>query len=70
MTIKTGDKATIWEETGSLFNRVERKIQEQFEKSRAIRSRNTEEEKKKSLLNKKSTLKIKDKKKPGGRIIK
>ncbi|MFZ1519847.1 MAG: AAA family ATPase [Ignavibacteriaceae bacterium] len=68
--IKAGNKTRKGYENGSVFDRVERKIQELFEKSRAIRSRNTEEEKKKNLLNKKSTLKIKDKKKPGGRIIK
>ncbi|HEX9251076.1 MAG TPA: hypothetical protein VF870_02490, partial [Ignavibacteriaceae bacterium] len=46
---KAGKKSAKGYEEGTVFYRVEKKIQELFEKSRAIRSRNGEEIKNKKL---------------------
>jgi ATP-dependent Lon protease len=66
--VKAGIKNEKGYETGTVFDRVEKKIHELFEKSRAIRSRNGEEEKKKSLVHKKVSAKRNNNKKPGRKI--
>lgn len=60
--VKAGMKTTTGYEEGSVFDRVEKKIKELFEKSRAIRSRNNEEEKKQ--MNKKKISKKANNKNP------
>ena len=66
--VKAGIKTVKGYETGSVFDRVEKKIQELYERSRAVRSRNSEEEKQKKLTQKKSVTKKKTIKKPGRKI--
>jgi lon-related putative ATP-dependent protease len=66
--VKAGIKTVKGYETGSVFDRVEKKIQELYERSRAVRSRNSEEEKQKKITQKKSVTKKKAIKKPGRKI--
>lgn len=66
--VKAGIKTVKGYETGSVFDRVEKKIQELYERSRAVRSRNSDEEKQKKLTQKKSVTKKKTIKKPGRKI--
>lgn len=66
--VNAGIKNQNGYEEGTVFDRVEKKIRELFEKSRAIRSRNGEEEKKKNLVNKKVSVKRNNNKKPGRKI--
>ncbi len=66
--VKAGVKNQKGYEEGTVFDRVEKKIHELFEKSRTIRSRNNEDEKKKILVHKKTSVKINNKKKPGRKI--
>lgn len=66
--VKAGIKTVKGYETGSVFDRVEKKIQELYERSRTVRSRNSDEEKQKKLTQKKSVTKKKTSKKPGRKI--
>jgi predicted ATP-dependent protease len=66
--VNAGIKNQNGYEEGTVFDRVEKKIRELFEKSRAIRSRNGEEEKKKNSVNKKVSVKRNNNKKPGRKI--
>ena len=53
--VKAGNKTLKGYEAGTVFDRVEKKIRELFERSRAIRSRNGEEVKKKTKVNAKKS---------------
>jgi len=66
--VKAGSKTEKGYEAGSVFYRVEKKIQELFEKSRSVRSKNNEEEKQKSLSTQKRLTNKKINKKPGRKI--
>jgi lon-related putative ATP-dependent protease len=66
--VKAGIKNQKGYDEGTVFDRVEKKIHELFEKSRAVRSRNNEEEKKKTSIHKKTAVKPGTKKKSGRRI--
>src|SRR5690606_38466224 len=60
--VKAGKKTDKGYEEGTVFYLVEKKIRELFEKSRAVRTKNNEEEKKQT-----SVKSIKSKKKSGSR---
>ena len=66
--IKAGIKKVNGYEPGSVFYRVEKKIQELFEKSRSVRSRNNEEEKQRKISGRKTVSQKKSNKKPVRKI--
>jgi len=66
--VKAGSKTEKGYEAGSVFYRVEKKIQELFEKSRSVRSKNNEEEIQKSLSTQRRLTNKKINKKPGRKI--
>ena len=68
--VKAGNKTPKGYEEGTVFDRVEKKIRELFEKSRAIRSRNGEEVKNANLYKRNVNSNKTGSKKPGRKIKK